>query len=472
MEVVSRVISARRCCPPLDGKLEPTSRLLREAGARMNRVGYLRVRAIAALVCALAVVALLALGCGEETATTTSGGTDTTAPATDTTAPATDTTAATSGEAKTIKIGTLGDQSGAVSYYYLPELNSIELCVDYINEMGGITVKGEKYQLELVSADTKFSAEGAVSAANKLIYDDKVQFVLGGLGMENTAVGPLFEENKIIRIQWYTEGGSEEVSADTKYTFVGANCAVAQYSVSIPTYLEKFPDTKKVALCFADSPGTVAWLIPKVLEPMLEGFGLEVVNKGDPILFPNEMTDALPIAQKVARLDPDLVVTSGTPNLVAQIMDGAHQSGSDAGWIGQPPGGVYPEVMGEEATKILIVQWPNTVTPDAPPIFEELMARLEAKSGPITPTTVITFSSGTNLMVLKAIIEKADSLDPDDIVATWLATDSVLETPQGEAYLSGDTTWGPNKAISAGYGYQLIMDGETTEGWTKPYVIP
>jgi len=412
---------------------------------------------------ALLVTAVMAVGCGEETTATTAGMTgETAAPSTNTTASA----------AKTIKIGLIGDESGVMSFYWLPELDNIKAFRDIVNEKGGIIIQGQQYLIELVTADTKFTPEGSVSAANKLIFEDKVNFCIGGMNFENAAAGPLFEENKIIRIQWYTEGGPEEVNDNTPYTFVGVNSSPAQYTISLPTWKELFPETKTAALLWPDQKGAIEWVIPDVVVPLAEQNGYEVVNKDDPVLYATDMSDFTPIAQRLMRLNADLIITGGQPTQHAAILNLMREAGDDVGMIASPPPGPYLEALGENATKILCVEWPRR-TDDAPPLYTEMLDRFEARNGPITAGTMIGMSCSTNLGCLLAMIEKADSLDPDKIVETWMSTDSIADTIQGEVLVCGDKTWGQHRALSGAYGYDLLMDGQLAEtSWTATFAIP
>ena len=43
------------------------------------------------------------------------------------------------------------------------------MCQDWINKKGGITIKGNKYQIQCIAEDTKNSTAGSVTAATKLI---------------------------------------------------------------------------------------------------------------------------------------------------------------------------------------------------------------------------------------------------------------------------------------------------------------
>lgn len=95
--------------------------------------------------------------------------------------------------ADTIKFGASGPKSGpsagAASAVYWP---SIELWVHNINEAGGLNVGGEQMTIEMVTYDDKSTADEAVKNIQRLVTQDKVDFLVApyttGL---NLATAPL-----------------------------------------------------------------------------------------------------------------------------------------------------------------------------------------------------------------------------------------------------------------------------------------
>jgi methionine-rich copper-binding protein CopC len=76
---------------------------------------------------------------------------------------------------KTFELGILEGLSGQFSEMTILNNNGEMLAVGMMNERGGLTIKGEKYIIKPVVEDTKNTAEGAVAAANRLVYDKKLK---------------------------------------------------------------------------------------------------------------------------------------------------------------------------------------------------------------------------------------------------------------------------------------------------------
>lgn len=94
-----------------------------------------------------------------------------------------------------IKIGVITPLTGGSAKYGEDIKRGYDLAVEEINEQGGI--KGKK--LRLIYEDSEGHPQKAVSAAQKLIQQDKVITILGALWSSPTlAVAPIVERNKVV----------------------------------------------------------------------------------------------------------------------------------------------------------------------------------------------------------------------------------------------------------------------------------
>jgi len=78
-----------------------------------------------------------------------------------------------------IKIGGLLNTSGGAAHIGQTTLRGAQLAVKEINAAGGILIGTKKYKVQLVNYDDKCSAKDSLSAAERLINNDKVGAVLG-----------------------------------------------------------------------------------------------------------------------------------------------------------------------------------------------------------------------------------------------------------------------------------------------------
>jgi ABC-type branched-subunit amino acid transport system substrate-binding protein len=54
----------------------------------------------------------------------------------------------------------------------------LELLAERTNKAGGLVVKGERYNIEIISYDDGYSADTGRAAAERLIYQDKVKHII------------------------------------------------------------------------------------------------------------------------------------------------------------------------------------------------------------------------------------------------------------------------------------------------------
>ena len=207
--------------------------------------------------------------------------------------------AQTTSQAKTLKIGYLLCLTGWYSVFDRAEERDLKIVAQMINEKGGLTIKGEKYNIELVGEDGKSTLDGVTAAANRLAYDHKVKLVIGLGGPFNKGASPVFERNKILHVAGYITHQPGEIDSSTPYGFLGSNGPIAIAVVGIQAMKKEYPNLKKVAIVTPDD-GAIPYLIPKI-KKMLELNGYTVV--GDTVGYPNEMEDFSPIAAKLNAIE-------------------------------------------------------------------------------------------------------------------------------------------------------------------------
>src|SRR5881409_4290463 len=102
-------------------------------------------------------------------------------------------------EDKTLTIGVLGPLSGGAASYGVELVRGAEMKADEINKAGGLKVGNDVYHIKLVSYDHKALATDAATAANKLVFQDKVKYIIGNaVGATCNAVQTVTEPEKVL----------------------------------------------------------------------------------------------------------------------------------------------------------------------------------------------------------------------------------------------------------------------------------
>lgn len=217
-----------------------------------------------------------------------------------------------------------------------------------LNPTPGLKVGGKTYKLTTVVYDHKYTTEGGVTAANKLVFDDGAKFVLGtwGSAPSISASETVFEPNKIL---FATTGWSQKcIGPDKPYTF-RLHMTGLQYNGAFYDYAaEHLPDKKKMAILAANDESGFA--VAKDLEQIADRLGLEVVAKE---FHDRGATDMYPFLTRILAAEPDILDTGGgVPGEEAQIMKQLHELGGGVivSGAGQVPG-VLLDIAGKEAVE-------------------------------------------------------------------------------------------------------------------------
>ena len=210
---------------------------------------------------------------------------------------------------KTFKIGLALSFSGPTGAWGKIFSQGDKMVADHFNAQGGLNIGGERYKIELIEADNKFTAEGGASAARRLIEKDKVNLVHGGLVTQDTlGVQEVTEPAKMISM---TTGAADEVinSGDgKKYSFR----AYISYSETFPTmmrwFFKRFPDKKRIALL--DMNYDSAWRAHELMRKLAPKLGFEIVYNE---FYEGGTKDFFPFLSKAMTTKPDVFMNLASP---------------------------------------------------------------------------------------------------------------------------------------------------------------
>lgn len=373
-------------------------------------------------------------------------------------------------EAKTLPIGMILGMTGFFSVREIPDMNQTQFAADIINEQGGITVNGQKYMVELVVEDTKSTMDGVTSAANKLVYDKGIKFIIGPTAFFAAAAGPVCDPNEVLRVITWCVNTPGEVDGSTPYAFLGGNGSVLTSGAATKYLKQTYPNVKKVAIVTPDD-GAVPYVIP-IAKDLLAAQGISVV--GEAIAYPNEMQDFSPIVAKLNAIEEAdaIFMQNGLVPHMGAIVKGLRESGNYKPYAGSLPAriGQVMTIAGEESMKDVFSIAYTPGDPSMPPVAKEIINRTVAQFG---ADYQLEMSGPNCLWILKEMIEEAQSLDPAVVKSTWESTDQV-ETIFGTAKICGDKTFGiKHHVVASPQTVQILKDGvETSAGWIDIGVIP
>jgi ABC-type branched-subunit amino acid transport system substrate-binding protein len=372
-------------------------------------------------------------------------------------------------ETKTLRIGLLLGITGFFSVREVPDLNQGIVCKDMINEQGGIMVNGDTYTIEFVVADTKSTFDGVTAAANKLVYDEGIDLIIGPTAFFAPAAGSVCDPEQVLRMNTWVVHTPGEVDETTPYSFMAGNGSLLT-TTAAAKYLEaNYPEVETVSIVTPDD-GAPPYVIPIATE-ILAAEGISVV--GEPVIYPNETQDFSTYVAKLNAIEEAdaIFMQNGLVFHMGPIVKGLRESGNYKPYAGSLPARISQvmTIAGEEAMQDVFSIALTPGDPGMNPIASEIIDRVIAEHG---ADYQLEMTVPNCLWVLKEAIEAAQSLDPT-VLKEQLESMNEIETIWGTAKICGEQTLGIKHVIASPQAVQVLENGvETPAGWVDLGDIP
>jgi branched-chain amino acid transport system substrate-binding protein len=352
---------------------------------------------------------------------------------------------ATAGAAdKTLSIGVIGPLSGGAASYGVELVRGAEMKVDEINKAGGLKVGGDVYKIKLVSYDHKAQAADAATVTNKLVFQDKVKYIMGNaVGATCNAAQTITEPNKVMFsfVCW----GTSNLTAEKPYSF---RSMLSQWELTEPFYRwvkETHPQIKRVA---AISPNDTSGKDTNTaIVKALKTLGFEVTADE---YYERGTKDFYPLLTKILAQKPDMIDVAAAPAgeaglILKQAMELGFKGAK--GWTAGTNPFTIISVAGKDAAEGVWSPANINVKGDhVSPAVRRFGETYEKQYGEVPG--VIAVANYAAFDVFTQAMQRAGSVD----------TDKVLDVLTKERF---ETVWGP-----------LAIGGKETYGIDRQFLYP
>jgi len=371
---------------------------------------------------------------------------------------------------QTLKIGVHAALTGFASAAEIHQRDGVLLTVDYVNQKGGVTVKGEKYLLEAVVEDNKSTAEGSKAAAEKLVYDHKVKFILGAtIPYINIAAGQVTEPAKVIRLLNYMCDTPEEMNTKTPYTFLTCPAIRAGIGPSMDYMTQKFPHVKTYSMITPQdgAEGILGALCEK--EAAKRGLKQTIV-----VAWPHDTTDFYPKVTQALSTKPDaILLVNGYEQATGPIIKAAREMGfkGPAAMANYDDPYDIATLAGKEFTAPFWTHgWSRDVNdPQLTPDMKEVIKRAQAKFGKFHQWNLWGWNE-VNMVV--QVLQKAQSFDTAVLADTFRKMNKI-ETVWGPGHMGGEKTYGVKNVVCSRVAItEVLPDGSVKHVKWIDYDIP
>jgi branched-chain amino acid transport system substrate-binding protein len=356
-------------------------------------------------------------------------------------------------EPNVLKLGLITSATGQMAPAFKSLLNAAKPAEDLFNQRGGVTIKGQKYQIKIVTQDDQSSPPGGIGAINRLMQDEVKFTYAPQFAVTNMAISPIAEEAKILRIKGLGIG-REEVGPNLRYSFY-ADADIYTLPVLYNYLVKRYPKAKKIAIISPDDPGGKT--IREATKKEIQKQGLELVFEE---AFKIGSEDFYPILTRALQKKPDAI------DMVISIAPWS------AGMINQArelgfKGPVYATILAD--TNILNSMLnpkyaydifhcgADVLSPKMKPIIKDYRVLVERQLKTTLDMDHVLLVEG--LYPLLQGIEKAQSFDTDKVVAA-LENMKSIDTIYGKGTMGGEDIFGINHVVRGPIPLSRIMNGK------------
>ncbi|MVW72792.1 ABC transporter substrate-binding protein [Bordetella sp. 15P40C-2] len=352
---------------------------------------------------------------------------------------------------ETLNIGALVTLSGPGAAWGQGMKNAAELAADKVNQAGGLEVGGKKYQVRVIPYDEKYQANEAMTAANRLVFDDKVKYIIGPVGSASVlAIQPITEKNKVmVMTLGFT---THALKPDHPFTF-RPNATTVEISKPQIEWLVKSLGIKKVGVLFPnDETGQQA---ARDLEPAYKNAGAQLSTKE---FFERDRVDFVPILTRMMAQGIDTIELGvNSPATAGMIVKQARELGFDGRIVrtGGPATQDIVNVAGKEATEGMFVHTPiNPELASVKAYIELYNNKYKTPMNGFSPS----FYDGTT-MLLEAM-RRAGTVDDTDKVRAELEKISDFPGVLGTLNWTGKDVYGINHQLGVPFYVAEVKDGK------------
>jgi len=343
---------------------------------------------------------------------------------------------------ETITLGSAISLTGKYATNGMHTKNGYEFAIQKIKDAGGVQFGGKCYNFNVIYYDDESKGDRAATLAERLINQDKVQYMLGPYSSGMTkAIAPVTEKYQIPMIE--AEGASRSLfNKGYKYLFAVLSTSEQYLASAITLAAEKAkesgkePSSVKVAVAVENDPFSLD-IRAGVLEDAAR-YGMKAVVDEK---LPRDLSDMSAILTKVKLLKPDVLIVSGHSKGAATAVRQIDEQNVKVPMVAVThcEAADVTGKFGAAANDILCsTQWAETLTYEDP-LFgsaanfnSEVKAAYSDYAKKKVPYQLAQASAA--LYVFKDAFERAGSLDKEAVRDAIAATD--LKTFYGDIKFS------------------------------------
>jgi branched-chain amino acid transport system substrate-binding protein len=291
-----------------------------------------------------------------------------------------------------------------------------DLWLDWVNSHGGIVVGNVKHQVQIKYEDDQSKPDLSATLVQKLITDEKAQFILGPYGSAATATDAIVVEKDGIPMVEGNGAAQAIFNHGYRYTF-GVLSPANKYLTGVLDMAATLnPKPTTIAMLTANDNFSLE--VAKAVKDYAPTVGMQVVFYGE---YPAAAPEVSGLMSQAAAKHPDILMNSGHFAEAVAINKAAKDLGLSAKIYAYSVGPSTPDFiqqLGGDANYVYDgSQWTPQVkyTPSFYLSESDYVKAYEQKYGTNAPPDYHVAESTAACLAFQKAIENAGSLDPSKV---------------------------------------------------------
>jgi len=357
-----------------------------------------------------------------------------------------------------IKVGILSHLTGVLAGIGIPFHTAQQFVAEDINAQGGLLVDGKKYKIRVILEDTKGEIPTTRAVGEKLVFKDKVKFMLVTGDPIDWVIESLTTRAKVLMLTatWnrYLIGSSHP------YTYGTLPSPLETAAGLFGKLKEREPHVKTVHyLGFNAKYDTNAASWARERD---EGMGFKWLGE---TFVEFDVTDWTGPITGILAKKPDMIeigtIADATPAAVKTIRQLGYKGVLGSSFSGKEPRDLLAAMKGEE--HLLDGFYDVSFGYEPPtPATEQYLERYAKKTGSAVGANASAAQTPTSLVLFKAIQDAGTFTDPDKVA--WALENVRVPYPYypntPELFFAGRETYGARKQLAVPSIVVMIKDGK------------
>lgn len=350
-----------------------------------------------------------------------------------------------------LDIGALVTLSGAGASWGQGMKHAAELAAEDVNKEGGLKIGDTTYEVNIIAYDDAYKANEAVTAANRLVFEDKVKYIVGTVGSAPIlAIQPITEKEGVITM---TLGfTSKALTPEKPFTF-RPNLTTAEVSQPQIDWVVQEQGVKTVGALFPnDETGQ------QIAEDVAAAYEKAGAEMSATEFFERDRVDFVPLLTRILAAGVDAIELDGnSPTTAGQIVQQARDIGFEGVIIrtGGPATQDIVNVAGKQAAEGLYVHSGLNMEIDS---VSEYVARYESTYNQAMNGFSPYFYDGVKMLF--QAMQTAGTVDDAAKVRDALESIEDYEGVLGTLNWTGGDRYGIAHQIDAPFYIAQVRDGQ------------